>query len=448
MTTGGPRFFYGWVVVAGMFVIMTMGSGFAFYAQGVFIDALVDEQGFSTGMAGLGTGVFFVASGIGGYYTGGLINRFDVRRVMTVGAFGSGAGLYLVGEIRTEWQMLVVMAVFGAGYSLVGLVPATSVVTRWFHRKRSVALSIASTGLSAGGIVSAQFIGRVVNEDSLVEWAPRFGLVFILGTLPFLWLLVRPWPESMGLQPDGDPSSAEAQAAGPPPGTPFGTAVRTRYFKFVSAGFVMIMGAQVGAIQHIYKLTGDRVDIDAAALALMVVVITSVIARIVGGLVTLRVSLHRITTVLVVVEAVGIALIANAFNTAAILVGVIVLGSAMGNLLMLHPLLLANAFGVREYPRIYGLGSLLMIVGVGGGPAVVGFLHDVTDYRWAFLAMAAFALVGGIVYLMAGPAPPIDGAPVTIDLRDRKRRAAAIDPKVFDVVPCETAESRPVETVP
>ena len=46
--------FRGWVVLAGLFVTMTVTSGLGFYAQGVFLDALVVEQGFSVGVAGAG----------------------------------------------------------------------------------------------------------------------------------------------------------------------------------------------------------------------------------------------------------------------------------------------------------------------------------------------------------------------------------------------------------
>ena len=56
-----------------------MSAGFAFYAQGIFLDALVREQGFSVGMAGAGTGTFFVSSGIAGYFAGGLISKYDAR---------------------------------------------------------------------------------------------------------------------------------------------------------------------------------------------------------------------------------------------------------------------------------------------------------------------------------------------------------------------------------
>ena len=55
-----PHIFRGWWVLAGIFVTMTVGSDLAFYAQGVFLDALVKEQGFSVAMAGAGTSFFFV----------------------------------------------------------------------------------------------------------------------------------------------------------------------------------------------------------------------------------------------------------------------------------------------------------------------------------------------------------------------------------------------------
>jgi len=70
--------------------------------------------------------------------------------------------------------------------------------------------------------------------------------------------------------------------------------------------------------------------------------------------------------------------------------------------LMLHPLILADAFGVRDYPRIYGFGSLLMVSGLAGGPFITGVLHDAYSYRSAFFTLAAIAVGGLIVYSFAG----------------------------------------------
>lgn len=425
------RFFYGWIVLAGLFIIMTTASGFAFYAQAVFLKALVDEQGFSSGMAGAGTGVYFAASGIGGYFTGALISRFDVRLVMTLGAAVAAIGIALLGQIRAPWQMVLIMALFGAGYSLVGLVPSTTMVTRWFHRQRNIALAIASTGLSVGGIAVTPVLAGLIDADSLVTWAPRFGIAFLLGLLPAIWFLVVPTPESIGERPDGDPPATDEIGGKPPApaGTAFADAIRTRYFLLMSLGFILIMGAQVGAIQHTFGLTKDRVDIDTAKSTLMILSATSVVARITGGLIAMRVRLHVLTTALIGVQILGIALIGMGDSTPGITLGVVVLGSAMGNLLMLHPLLLTNAFGIRDYPRIYGLGSLLMITGVATGPALVGIINDRADYQSAFLVVAALGALGGLIYLSAGTPPVPDSTPP----EDRRRGEGTDDDHIDQV---------------
>ena len=259
--------------------------------------------------------------------------------------------------------------------------------------------------MSLGGIVLLPQLSQRIETDSLVYWAPRFALVYCVLLLISTWFFIRSWPKDVGLRPDGARRAGDSGGApdGPPPGLPYQQAIRTRFFIFTAAGFVLVMSSQVGAIQHIYKLTGDRLGLDtAASTAVAVLAATSVVARICGGIAALKVSLRWLTMVLMVVQVVGLCLLAVAGSGLAILFGVLVLGSAMGNLLMLHPLILADAFGVRDYPRIYGFGSLLMVSGLAGGPFVTGVLHDLYSYRSAFFTLAVVAVVGLVVYSFAG----------------------------------------------
>ena len=401
----GQPFVRGWIVLAGIFGVMMVTSGMVFYALGAFLDAFVDEQGFSTGLAGAGVGMFLLASGLCGYYTGQLVNRFDARWVITAGTAVSTIGMALLAQVRSGWQMFAVMTIFGIGFGLCGLVPTTTLVTRWFERRRSVAMAISSTGLSLGGIVLLPQMSVRIEADTLVYWAPRFSVVYCVLLLISTWFFIRAWPKDVGLQPDGarstDPSGGTPDR--PPPGTPYQQAIRTRFFIFTAIGFVLVMSSQVGAIQHIYKLTGDRLGLDtAASTAVAVLAGTSVVARICGGIAALKVSLRWLTMVLMVVQVAGLCMLAVAGSGLAILFGVLVLGSAMGNLLMLHPLILADAFGVKDYPRIYGFGSLLMVSGLAGGPFITGVLNDAYSYRSAFFTLAAIAVAGLIVYSFAG----------------------------------------------
>ena len=165
------------------------------------------------------------------------------------------------------------------------------------------------------------------------------------------------------------------------------------------------MAAQVGAIQHTFKMTKDRIDIDTARMALMVLSGTSVVARILGGFAATKISVTRLTAWLMAVQSIGIAVLAFGETRLAILIGSVILGASMGNLLMFHPLLLADAFGVKDYSRIYGMGQLLMIFGVGSGPFLVGLIRDLSSYRVAFVVLTVFA-VAAVAFLFASGKPP------------------------------------------
>ena len=267
-------------------------------------------------------------------------------------------------------------------------------------------------------------------------------MVYCLTLLASTWLLVRAWPHEVGLQPDGAPANGaggNGEPAGLPPGTSFERAVRSRFFVFTAVGFVLVMGSQIGAIQHIYKLTGDRLGLEAAATgAVSVLAATSVVARICGGIAAIKVSLRWLTMSLMAVQCIGMWLLAEADSGLAILFGVIVLGSAMGNLLMLHPLILADAFGVRDYPRIYGFGSLLMVIGGAGGPITVGVLRDAFSYRSSFFTLAVIAAVGLAVYsfggnptrdYLAAPPPESEWAP---PLRPRAEKPTPLPTLTID----------------
>jgi MFS family permease len=80
----------------------------------------------------------------------------------------------------------------------------------------------------------------------------------------------------------------------------------------------------------------------------------------------------------------------------------VLLGLAVGNLLMLQPLLLAEAFGVREYAKIYSSSQLVTTLGVATGPILLGYLDDVRNYQLAYSVAAASAVVGLVLFILSG----------------------------------------------
>ncbi len=173
--------YHGWWIVAGLFFVLTISSGFGFYNLSVYLNVLADTRGFAVADVSIAVGLFFFVGGVTGMWVASLIRRIDVRWVMTGGAAIAGSALGLIGHVTELWQLYLVYALFGAGNSGVSIVVATTLVTRWFPGpNRSVALSIASTGLSMGGVLLTPLSawsrapgGECTGSTTRVSWARR-----------------------------------------------------------------------------------------------------------------------------------------------------------------------------------------------------------------------------------------------------------------------------------
>ena len=196
------RFTAGWVVVAASFTVLLVSSGLGFYGLSVYLAAITREQGFSTGSVSAATSVFFIVSGITGRLVAPLIARIDVRWVLTGGAALSALSLLLLGRVTSTAQVFLVYVLFGAGFAAGGLVPTTTVLTRWFHRRRALALSVASTGLSVGGLTLTRTASGLISDEGMeaaTPWLALTYLVIMAIAVPFVY----PSPAARGLRPDG-----------------------------------------------------------------------------------------------------------------------------------------------------------------------------------------------------------------------------------------------------
>ncbi len=396
--------FPGWWVVTGCFIVLATTSGLGFYGLAVYLNAFSNEQGWPLSTISLATTLFFIVGGALGVWVGSLIARIDVRWVIITGGLVGGGALALLGQVDQEWELFAVYALFAVGFAAAGLVPVTTVVTRWFHTRRSVALSIASTGLSVGGIVLTPIAKGLLDSRGLSAGTPWLGALYVIGVVPVTLLLVRPDPEAIGWAPDGI-RRADGEVAPVPQGTTFDEAIRNRFFVAVTIGYVFAFGAQVGGIQQLVKLVEDRTTPGTAQFAIAVLAATSVVARLVGGRVVQLVPMMGFTVALGVLQGASLAILAFAQVAWLIVFAIVLFGATVGNVLMLQPLLIAERFGVRDYPRIYARSQFVGVIGTAGGPLLIGWLFDVAgSYRIPYLAAASCSLLGALILAQGGPA--------------------------------------------
>jgi MFS family permease len=365
----------------------------------VILQAAKTELDTSVSAVSGATALFFGVSGVVSFAAGPLMDRIDVRWFYLAGGVVGSLSLAGLRWVDSVPLLYLFFAVFGAGFALGGLVPGTSVVARWFSVRRSIALSIATTGLSVGGIAITPFASALIDDRSLSGAGPILAVAWLVGVIPVALLLIRSNPTELGLTPDGAPVTSTSS---PLVGATFLQARQTKFFLFLALTYALVFTAQVGALAQLFSLATERVDRTAATAALSSLAFASVVGRLVGGVVVTRLSPLRMTMSLILLQSVSLVMLAYAETRIALVGSSIVLGLSVGNLLMLQPLLLADAFGVVEYSRIYSFGQVFATAGVAAGPFVLGVVRDLASYQTAFLVGATANLIAIATLVLAG----------------------------------------------
>ncbi len=393
-------FFQGWTIVVGVFVVLATSAGLGFYNASVILSAAVDELDTSVSVVSGATAVFFGTGGVAGFLVAPLMDRFDIRWFLVIGGIvGAGAFLTLA-AVTSVLGLYLFFVALGVAFALAGLIPGITLVTRWFDVKRSVALSIASTGLSVGGIALTPIVAGLIEDRGLSGSARMMAAMWFLGIVPVSVLLIRSSPAEVGLEPDGAPTPP---TPAPIVGATLSQATNSRFFRALALTYALVFLSQVGGIAQLFKLATERAGSSAAEQALIALALSSVVGRLIGGVVVIKFDTRFMTLILIAVQGLALAIIAFASSTVPILIGAGIFGVSIGNILMLQPLLIAEAFGVRSYARIYSFSNLAGTVGVAGGPLVLGVVRDLVDYRAAYLLAAAICFLALVSLVSAGP---------------------------------------------
>jgi MFS family permease len=392
--------FPGWWVVFACFVLMTMQAGVGFYGLAVFLNAFSNELGWTVSSISLATTVFFFVGAISGLWIAKLIAKHDVRIVVLAGAVGSAVCLLLLGYVTARWQLYLVYAVYAVGWVAVGQGPATTVVTRWFHVKRTSALALASTGMSVGGIAVTPVVKSIVDNMGMRSATPWLALMWLATVVPVTLLFIRPDPHRYGWMPDGERSESNSPVNAI--GLSLAEAMKTRFFFALAIGYFFAFFAQVGSVQQMVKMVEERTTPGTATLALMVLSVMSIIGRFGAQGIVMRLDKMRFTVSLTIVQGIAFLTMAFSNNRTGLLIGAALFGLTIGNLLMMQSLLVADRFGVKDFPQISARIAMVATMGMAAGPFALGWLRDnAGGYTTSYVVAALCSVVALGVFMAA-----------------------------------------------
>jgi sugar phosphate permease len=400
------RIFYGWWIVAAGFGLEGLIGALMFHAYGSYAVLLREEFGWSKTTLSAAFALARTESGILGPVQGWLTDRFGPRVLVRVGMLIFGIGFILFSRIQGPVGFFLTFFLMALGSSLGGYLPVGVAVVAWFRRRRALALSLSASGMAIGGLITP----FVILLASRVGWrwtAFASGLLIIAVGVP-LAQVMRRRPEPYGLTVDGDPperglGATASPAMRQPDFTPR-QALATRAFWYISLGhaaaLLVVSAVMVHMIIHVTERLGYSLPRAGSVVALMTVM--QAIGQLTGGWLGDRFSKRRIAAGCMLAHAAALLILAVASAFWMVVAFALIHGTAWGMRGPLMGAIRADYFGSAAFGTITGISSMVLMIGMMGGPLVAGVLADHTgSYVPGFAVLAALSALGSVCFLRA-----------------------------------------------
>src|SRR5215213_698863 len=200
--------FYGWVLVVMLGITQTMTWGILYYGFTVMLPVLEADRGWTRGQMSGAFSIAMLLSGLGAAPVGRWLDDRGPRVLMTAGSVAATLLLLALARVDTLIEFYVVWALIGIVMSAVLYEPAFAVVTAWFERHRTRAITAVTL---MAGFASTIFMPVESWLIELQGWRTALvtlaAFLAVTTILPHALLLKRR-PEDIGQHVDGDPPAA------------------------------------------------------------------------------------------------------------------------------------------------------------------------------------------------------------------------------------------------
>lgn len=380
-------------------IIASFSWGLGFYGLGVYLHALSREHGWSAGLISVAVTVYYALSAGCIVAVGGLIDRHGPRGVLTFGVIAMAAAVATLGVIQAPWQLFAVYLVMATGWSCLSSTALSSTLLPWFGRRQGLAMTLALTGASVGGMVLVPMLVALVQRRGFAFAVGAASAALVAIGLPLVFFVIggRPGPRDVAGELERDAAATPASRRDLPSEAWTRRAVlRVPLLWTLMVPFALALAAQVGFLVHQISVLEPYGGEGRAALTVSATTVAALLGRIALGVLSDRVDLRKLSAVNIGAQGVALAAMATWPSPAVLFTGSLVFGLGVGNLITLPPILVREEFGARSFGTVFGLVGAATQAGVAVGPGLMGILHDALgSYRpalWCLVALEAVAV--------------------------------------------------------
>src|SRR6202171_6351487 len=184
-----PRYF-GWRVVAALFLVAVVAWGFGFYGQGVYLAEFSRRFGWPVAAIAGASTVFYLVSASLTVFISDALARFGPRLCVLFGVVCYAVSIASLAFVGTLWQLYAAYLVMALGWTTMSIGAIPNIVSLWFSAKRGLAISLSLPGASCGAICIVPSLIALIGAFGFAQAlliAPAI-MAAILVPLTLVWI--------------------------------------------------------------------------------------------------------------------------------------------------------------------------------------------------------------------------------------------------------------------
>jgi MFS family permease len=358
-------------------VAVVLGTilGVGMWSMPVVLPALQAEFGIARGDASLPYTLTMLAFAFGGVAMGRLSDRFGIVAPILCGTLSLGAGYVIAGLAPNLVLFALAHILIGLGAS-AGFGPLMADMSRWFQRRRGIAVAIVSSGNYLAGTIWPPVLQHAIAAQGWRMTHIAIGVFCVLTILPLLLMMRRRAPAH----------EVETAAAVAGREQALGISPNALMVLLCLAGLSCCVAMAMPQV-HIVAYCGDLgygVARGAEMLAMMLGF--GIVSRIASGFVADRIG--GVATLVIGSALQGMALLLYVFfdGLASLYAISALFGLFQGGIVPMYAIIVRQYFAPREVGVRIGIVLMATLFGMAFGGWMSGVIFDYTgSYQAAFV---------------------------------------------------------------
>jgi MFS family permease len=395
-----------WWIVAASLVGNIVGPGPAvIFVTNVFMVPVTTELHWTRGMFSSSLLASAFLSPIMTPSFGYLLDRFGIRPVALTATVIYSLALCSLSLLSANayWAIFIMIGCAAGFGACLGPIVYSKAITAWFDRERGIALGVATCGVGLGTLVLPVLAHYVIDAYGWRAAYVAVGITTFILAFSMIAIFVR--------EPPGYVEQMRAAHAHPADGPqPFGistkAAITGRYQFWVLALIFLLEGTCCNGIlsgNFVPMLTDRGYTPGAAAALLGASGLAAMAARIVVGFGLDFVYGPVFSAIVMLLPPLGVGILLSHAGGPGPLLAAICLGLAIGAEVDMMGFFVSRYFGQRSFGALYGLIFAMFAMGIGVGPAFLGFGYDhYHTYDPTLKVFLALLVVAALLFVPLG----------------------------------------------